>query len=130
MFRKESKPHNRIDSLIGATTRIEGNVFFSGGLRVDGAVRGNVSALPDQPSTLVVSEQALIEGEVQASHVVVNGTIHGPVDSRETLELQASSRVKGDIHYKSLEIQQGAVVEGRLVHRGAELKQVELKVAK
>ncbi len=130
MFRKESKPQNRIDSLIGATTRIEGNVFFSGGLRVDGTVRGNVSALPDQPSTLVVSEQALIEGEVQASHVVVNGTIHGPVDSRETLELQASSRVKGDIHYKSLEIQQGAVVEGRLVHRGAELKQVELKVAK
>lgn len=130
MFRKESKPQNRIDSLIGATTRIEGNVFFSGGLRVDGTVRGNVSALPDQPSTLVVSEQALIEGEVQASHVVVNGTIHGPVESRETLELQASSRVKGDIHYKSLEIQQGAVVEGRLVHRGAELKQVELKVAK
>lgn len=130
MFRKESKPQNRIDSLIGATTRIEGNVLFSGGLRVDGTVKGNVSALPDQPSTLVVSEQARIEGEVQASHVVVNGTIHGPVDSRETLELQASSRVKGDIHYKSLEIQQGAVVEGRLVHRGAELKQVELKVAK
>ena len=130
MFRKESKPQNRIDSLIGATTRIEGNVFFSGGLRVDGTVRGNVCALPDQPSTLVVSEQARIEGEVQASHVVVNGTIQGPVDSRETLELQASSRVKGDIHYKSLEIQQGAVVEGRLVHRGAELKQVELKVAK
>ena len=40
MFRRESKPQNRIDSLIGATTRIEGNVFFSGGLRVDGAVRG------------------------------------------------------------------------------------------
>ena len=49
MFRRESKPQNRIDSLIGATTRIEGNVFFSGGLRVDGAVRGNVAALPDQP---------------------------------------------------------------------------------
>ena len=43
MFRKESKPQNRIDSLIGATTRIEGNVFFSGGLRVDGAVRGSVA---------------------------------------------------------------------------------------
>ena len=55
MFRKESKPQNRIDSLIGATTRIEGNVIFSGGLRVDGMVRGNVAALPDQPGTLVVS---------------------------------------------------------------------------
>ncbi|MEK6245785.1 MAG: polymer-forming cytoskeletal protein [Pseudomonadota bacterium] len=130
MFRRESKPQNRIDSLIGATTRIEGNVFFSGGLRVDGAVRGNVAALPDQPGTLVVSEQARIDGEVQAAHVVVNGTINGAVDSRETLELQANSRVKGDIHYKSIEIQQGAVIEGRLVHHTAEAKSVELKIAK
>ena len=131
MFRRESKPQNRIDSLIGATTRIEGNVFFSGGLRVDGAVRGNVAGLPDQPATLVVSEQARIDGEVQAAHVVVNGTINGPVDARETLELQAGSRVRGDIHYKSIEIQQGAVIEGRLVHHSVEVsKAVELKVAK
>ena len=130
MFRKESKPQNRIDSLIGATTRIEGNVFFSGGLRVDGSVRGNVAALPDQPGTLVVSEHARIDGEVQAAHIVVNGTINGPVDARESLELQALSRVKGDVHYKSLEIQQGAVIEGRLVHHASEVKAVELKVAK
>ena len=130
MFRRESKPQNRIDSLIGATTRIEGNVFFSGGLRVDGMVRGNVAALPDQAGTLVISEQARVDGEVQAAHVVVNGTINGPVDARETLELQAGSRVKGDIHYKSLEIQQGAVIEGRLVHHTAESKSVELKIAK
>ena len=130
MFRRESKPQNRIDSLIGATTRIEGNVFFSGGLRVDGAVRGNVAGLPDQPATLVVSEQARIDGEVQAAHVVVNGTINGPVDARETLELQAGSRVRGDIHYKSIEIQQGAVIEGRLVHHSTEVKGVELKIAK
>ncbi len=130
MFGRESKPQNRIDSLIGATTRIEGNIFFSGGLRVDGAVRGNIAGLPDQPATLVVSEQARIDGEVQAAHVVVNGTINGPVDARETLELQAGSRVKGDIHYKSIEIQQGAVIEGRLVHHAAEVKSVELKIAK
>ena len=130
MFSKESKPQNRIDSLIGATTRIEGNVFFSGGLRVDGAVRGNVAALPDQPGTLVVSEHARIDGEVQAAHIVVNGAINGPVDARETLELQPNSRVKGDVHYKSIEIQQGAVIEGRLVHHVAEVKGVELKVAK
>jgi cytoskeletal protein CcmA (bactofilin family) len=128
---KAAKPQSRIDSLIGATTRIEGNVFFSGGLRVDGAVRGNVAALPDQPGTLVVSEQARIDGEVSASHIVVNGTIVGPVHAAESLELQAGSRVKGDVHYKSLEIQQGAVVEGRLVHHGAaeQLKGVELKLA-
>ena len=130
MFSRSSKPQSRIDSLIGATTRIEGNLFFSGGLRVDGAVRGNVAALPDQPGTLVISEQARIDGEVSAAHIVVNGTIVGPVHASETLELQTGSRVKGDVHYKNLEIQQGAVVEGRLVHQGGvEVKGVELKLA-
>ena len=129
MFNKASKPQNRIDSLIGATTRIEGNVIFSGGLRVDGMVRGNVGALPDQASTLVISSDARIDGEVQAAHIVVNGTINGPVHATETLELQAGSRVKGDVYYKSIEIHQGAVVEGRLVHHPAEMKGVELKLA-
>src|SRR5467141_3851246 len=94
MFNKTSKPQNRIDSLIGVTTRIEGNVIFSGGLRVDGMVRGNVAALADQPGTLVVSSDARIDGEVQAAHIVVNGTINGPVHATETLELQAGSKVK------------------------------------
>ena len=130
MFGKQNKPQNRIDSLIGSTTRIEGNVFFSGGLRVDGMIRGNVAALPDQPGTLVISEHARIDGEVEAAHIVVNGTVNGPLHSTETLELQAASRVKGDVHYKSIEMLQGAVVEGRLVHRGSsEAKSVELKLA-
>jgi cytoskeletal protein CcmA (bactofilin family) len=131
MFRKASKPQNRIDSLIGGTTRIEGNVLFSGGLRVDGTVRGNVSALPDQPGTLVISEHARIDGEVQVAHLVVNGTINGSVNASETLELQSGSRVKGDVHYKSIEMHQGAVIEGRLVHYEsvAEIKPVELKLA-
>ena len=129
MFGK-SKPQSRIDSLIGASTRIEGNMLFTGGLRIDGSVKGNVQALPDQPATLMVSEQARIEGDVQAAHIVVNGTIIGPVHASETLELQSSSKVKGDVHYKSIEMHQGAVLEGRLVHQGAtEGKPVELKLA-
>ena len=129
MFNKTSKPQNRIDSLIGVTTRIEGNVIFSGGLRIDGMVRGNVVAVAEQPSTLVLSVDARIDGEVQAAHIVVNGSINGPVHATETLELQAGSRVKGDVYYTSIEIHQGAVVEGRLVHHAAEAKGVELKLA-
>ena len=129
MFNKTSKPQNRIDSLIGATTRIEGNVIFTGGLRVDGMVRGNIASASEQPGTLVVSAEARIEGEVQAANIVVNGTISGPVHATETLELQAGSKVKGDIFYKSIEMHQGAVVEGRLVHNPAEMKGVELKLA-
>ena len=133
MFRKQAnKPQNRIDSLIGAGTKIEGNVSFAGGLRVDGEVKGNVTATGDQPSTLVVSEQARIDGEIRVSHLVVNGAINGPVFSAEFLELQAHSRVKGDVHYNSLEMHLGAVVEGRLVHASSAIetgKTVGLKIA-
>ena len=129
MFRRESKPQNRIDSLIGATTRIDGNLYFGGGLRIDGAVRGNVCALPDQPGTLVLSEHGRIEGEVRAEHIVINGTVNGPVFSGETLELQAGCRVKGDVHYKSVEVVRGAVVEGRMHHEAAEAKPAGLKLA-
>jgi cytoskeletal protein CcmA (bactofilin family) len=130
MFRKQpSRPQNRIDSLIGLGTRIEGNVTFKGGLRVDGEITGNVTAQPDQPSTLVLSERARIDGEIRVSHLVVNGTVNGPVYATEFLELQPNSRVKGDVHYSVLEIHLGAVVEGRLVHRSGETKAVELKLA-
>lgn len=133
MFRKKaSKPQSRIDSLIGAGTIIEGNVTFVGGLRVDGEIKGNVVASADQPSTLVASEQARIDGEIHVSHLVVNGAINGPVHCAEFLELQARSRVKGDVYYNTLEMHLGAVVEGRLVHTSGVAeggKTVELKIA-
>ncbi len=130
MFGKRSnKPQNRIDSLIGAGTKIEGNISFAGGLRVDGEIQGNVTAVADQASTLVVSEHASIEGEIRVSHLVANGAIIGPVFATESLELQSHSRVRGDVHYNTLEMHLGAIVEGRLVHRSSEAKTVELKLA-
>jgi len=117
--KKHSKPQNRIDSLIGAGTTIEGNLNFSGGMRIDGQVDGNVIAEQGKPSTLVVSEHARINGEVNVTHLVVNGTISGPVSVSEYLELQGKAKVNGDVHYKTLEIQLGAIVEGRLIHSDA-----------
>lgn len=114
---KPSKPQNRIDSLIGDGTSIEGNLMFTGGLRIDGRVKGSVLAADDQPSTLVLSERARVEGEIRVSHAVINGTVAGPVHAAEYVELQAKCNVTGDVHYKTLEIQLGAVVQGRLVHR-------------
>jgi len=127
--KKASKPQSRIDSLIGAGTKIEGGITFSGGLRVDGEIQGNVTAVPDQPSTLVLSEQARIDGEIRVSHLVVNGAINGPVYAFEFLELQSHSRVTGDVHYSTVEMHLGAVVDGRLIHSSSESKTVELKLA-
>lgn len=122
---KNVKPQNRIDSLIGAGTRVEGNIHFSGGLRIDGEVRGSVLVDGDQVGTLVISEHARVEGEVVVSHLMVNGTIIGPVHVRDVLELQACARVTGDVEYLQLEMQPGAVVQGRLIHQ-AEVKATDL----
>lgn len=116
-FKKSNKAPNRIDTLIGAETRIEGDVHFVGGLRVDGNIRGNVTE-SSTPSTLVLSENGRIEGAITVSQVMVNGTVVGPVRAMQYIELQAKSRVTGDVHYKSLEMHTGAVVEGKLIYLG------------
>jgi len=128
---RNSKPQNRIDSLIGAGTTVEGNITFNGGLRIDGHVRGNVCAADDKPGTLVLSEQARIEGEVRVSHVVINGTVVGPVHAADYAELQAKANVTGDIYYRTLEMQHGAVVQGRFVYHadGKSENVVQLKPA-
>lgn len=110
------KTKNTIDSLIGVSTKIEGNVYFKGGLRIDGHVVGNVIAEPSEASMLVISEQAKVEGEVRAAHLVVNGEIVGPVYSVELLELQPKARITGDVNYKALEMHGGALVAGKLTH--------------
>ncbi len=129
LFNKGAKPQSRIDSLVGVGTVICGDVTFSGGLRVDGEIRGNVRGAEGQASTLVISEHARIEGEIDVAHLVINGTVIGPVRSKEFLELQSKARVTGDVEYNALEMHLGAVVQGRLVHQGTMAKAVELKLA-
>ncbi len=126
-----AKPQGRIDSLIGAGTTIEGNVNFTGGLRVDGRVHGSIVSSGDQPGMVVISEQAEVTGEIRVGHVIVNGRVSGPIHASETLDLQAKAHVTGDVHYHRLEIQGGAVVQGMLVCEGAAQtdKVVKLKSA-
>lgn len=104
-----------IDTLIGADAVIVGDVTFAGGLRLDGRVRGNVTGIEGKPSMLVLSEKAVIEGEVRVGHLILNGSVTGPVHAAELLELQPNARVYGEVHYAALEMHQGALVEGRLV---------------
>jgi len=128
MFGKSNKP-SPIDSLIGTGTTIEGNVFFTGGLRVDGHVKGNVKATGNKPGTLVVSELAKVEGDIDVAHVVINGTVAGPVRASEYVELLPKARVTGNVSYKSIEIHVGAIVMGQMIYESPQKneKVVELK---
>jgi len=126
--KNESKPLGRIDSLVGAGTRVEGSIFFTGGLRIDGEVKGSILAAEGASSSmLVISEHARIEGAVNVAHLVTNGTVVGPVAVTQSLEMQSKAQIVGDVEYAVIEMHQGAVIEGRLLHSTS--KPVELKLA-
>ena len=114
--KKSHLPQKQIDSLIGSSTTINGDLDFEGGLRVDGRVRGHIHGSDAGTSTLVVGESGRVDGEIRASHIVVHGKIDGPVVATEYLELLATAQVRGDVTYKTLEMHVGAVVDGRLLH--------------
>lgn len=118
MFHKPQldKKETTIDSLIGKKIHLHGDVIFEGGLRLDGQVTGNLRAKEQQTATLVISEQARVHGDVHVTHLVLNGYIEGNVNIHSLLELQPQAHIKGDVHYVMLEMHQGAIVEGRLIH--------------
>lgn len=123
----------KIDSLIGENTEITGDVQFTGGLHIDGMVKGNIFAEAGSNSVLSLSDQGRIEGEIHVPYNIIDGTVNGNVYSSEHIELEARSRITGDVYYNLLEISGGAQVSGRLVYtpdRGDEAPETEEPVIK
>jgi len=118
----------KIDTLIGCHTEIRGDVIFTGGLHVDGKVKGNVIAEPGSGSVISLSEQGVIEGEVHVPNVVVNGMVIGDVYSDTHIELAEKARIKGNVYYSYIEMARGSEVNGNLVHQegGSTLPQERL----
>ena len=112
MFGK--KDPSTIKTLIAQGTRIAGDMKFEDGLRVDGEVYGSIQASSEGGTLLVISEGAVAEGGLKADHVIINGTVKGPVEARELLELQPNARIEGDVHYAALEMHHGAMISGQL----------------
>jgi cytoskeletal protein CcmA (bactofilin family) len=103
-----------IRTLIGEGTVITGEIRFTDGLRIDGELHGNAAAIGDGRSLLVISEKARVHGKVRAGHVIINGSVEGPVVAEELLELQPKARITGDVRYEALEMHQGATIDGEL----------------
>ncbi len=105
---------SKIDTLIGAEAEIQGDLHFTGGLHVDGRIKGSVVA--DGDAVLMLSEHGSIEGEVRVPHIVLNGTVTGDVHAAERIELASKARVRGNVFYQLIEMVVGAEVNGKLVH--------------
>jgi cytoskeletal protein CcmA (bactofilin family) len=115
-LKKKNTPHPHIDCLINADTVINGDILFNGGLRIDGTVKGSIITHEGKSGTLLVSQQAKVEGRVVVTHAIINGEIQGDIIAEEFLQLEAHARVSGNITYNTLEMHHGAAVSGKLTH--------------
>ena len=118
MFGRRKQPSTRIDTLLGKTARVDGDLEFSGGLHLDGRVNGNVRSNAEDGGALSVSESGFIEGNVEVTNIVMNGTVNGDMFARDRLVLGGSARVNGNVHYGVIEMAPGAVITGKLIPIG------------
>jgi cytoskeletal protein CcmA (bactofilin family) len=115
MFGRDSKANGRIDTLVGKSAKVQGDVEFTGGLHLDGRVAGNVRADNDPTATLSVSETGSIEGSVDVPTVVLSGSVRGDIVARDRVVLRATAKVQGNVHYGVIEMTLGAEIKGKLV---------------
>jgi cytoskeletal protein CcmA (bactofilin family) len=118
MFGRRKQTSTRIDTLIGKAATLHGDLEFAGGLHLDGRINGNVSSSADDGGALSVSESGFIEGNVEVTNIVMNGTVNGDMQARERLQLGGKARVNGNVHYGVIEMAPGAVITGKLVPLG------------
>lgn len=106
-------------TLIAANSRVVGDIHFTGGLHVQGHVQGNLLA-GAEGGHLVIGEGGLVEGEIHAPHVVINGEVRGDVYATDRLELAARAVVTGNVYYRLIEIVVGARIDGVMRHQAAD----------
>lgn len=114
--KKEQRRQAAINTLVGPSTRVHGDLEFSGGCLIDGYVKGNVKSVEDEAATLTLSERGVIEGAVRVPNVLLNGTVRGDVSATQRIELGPNARVIGNVQYRLIEMAIGAEVNGKLIH--------------
>jgi len=132
MLRKRDKTTHhdpqQIDTLIGVHSVITGELSFEGAVRIDGQFKGNIRANKD--GTLIVSEGALIQGEVHVPSLILHGTIEGNVCASNSLKIGSTGHLNGDVQYKVLSLAEGSAINGRCSHINQTAKQTAKQIVK
>lgn len=115
MFGKRKQTSMRIDTLLGKSAHLQGDLVFAGGLHLDGRIDGNVRSSAEDGGALSVSESGFIEGSVEVTNIVMNGTVNGDMTARDRLVLGGKARVNGNVQYGVIEMAPGAVITGKLI---------------
>ncbi len=117
--KKTDKNAVRYDTLISTKTTVVGDITVTGGLHIDGEVRGNLMADLESNATIRISESGQVTGQISAPNIIINGSVHGDVFASSYLELAGKARIKGDVHYERMEMVLGAQINGQIHHNDA-----------
>jgi cytoskeletal protein CcmA (bactofilin family) len=103
--------HETNINMVAEGTRIEGQVVFDHISRVHGVLVGEVRA--KEGSILILSETAVVEGNIEADTLMIDGYVHGDVSAKTRVVVSRTGRVVGNIKTPSLTLEFGAYFEGR-----------------
>ena len=96
-------------SLISRNVKIEGEIRGEENLHIDGRIKGAVRINGD----ILIGNAGIVEAEIEAENVVIQGQVNGNVTARQQLEIWPSGKLFGDCMARSIDIKEGAVFEGR-----------------
>lgn len=117
MFGRKGRRPETIRTLVGENAHVQGDLGFEGGCHIDGVINGGVDGSSDADAFLSVSEAGRVQGNVHVPRLALSGTVEGDVVVTERAELSATARVIGDVYYNLIEIEAGAEINGKLIHK-------------
>lgn len=103
-------PSDAVISIIAAGMKVVGDCTTEGTIRIEGQVEGTVRA----SKAVVVGKDGLVDGHVHTQDAVVAGRITGSVVAASRLELQATAQVDGDVRARRMQLEEGAVLNGKV----------------
>jgi cytoskeletal protein CcmA (bactofilin family) len=109
MKNRKDRGGEGLNTIIGKDSMIEGTIKVQGGVRIDGAVRGRISA----SESLAVGDSGMVEAELAVKSAVIGGKVFGNIFAQDKVELQSKAVVEGDVTTKNLVVEEGAIFHGR-----------------
>lgn len=117
MSDKDNKPGHKdiVQCLIGDGVELQGDITVTGGLHIDGKVRGNITVREGKAARLTLSAHGVIDGNITVNDADINGKVKGDVHARGNITLHSNAHIEGDVYYGAIEIKRGACINGKLI---------------
>jgi cytoskeletal protein CcmA (bactofilin family) len=103
------------DTIVGSNAEFVGNITFSKILKISGTVKGNIESTEDGDAKIIIDEKGLVEGDVTAPVIILQGEVNGNVHSSTKMEIDATALITGNVYYDILEMHGGSTVNGSLI---------------